>query len=112
MRRAHFVMKKSDPQKESAEPQSGPAASVQLEAFDISHRSLFKLSLPVDEYYSNSHPLIDEDAYRVQQKIGFVTGVIFDWKGKQDQEFHNEYDEKGALLHSRTVHADGTIIDG
>ena len=41
-----------------------------------------------------------------------MTGVIFDLKGKQDQKFHNEYDEKGALLHSRTVYADGTIIDG
>ena len=105
-------MKKSDLQKESTEPQSGPAASVLLEAFDISHRSLFKLSLSVDEYYSNSHPFIDDDAYRVQQQIRFMTGVIFDLKGKQDQKFHNEYDEKGALLHSHTAHADGTIIDG
>ena len=55
---------------------------------------------------------IDDDAYRVQQQIRFMTGVIFDLKGKQDQKFHNEYDEKGALLHSRTAHADGTIIDG
>lgn len=105
-------MKKSDPQKESAEPQSGPAASVLLEAFDISHRSLFTLSLPVEDYYSDSRPLFDEDAFRLQQKICFVTGVIFDLKGKQDQEFQNEYDDKGALLHSHTIHADGTIIDG
>lgn len=106
------MMKKADPNRVFAENQTGPAATVQLEALDDLQKSLFKLSLPVEEYYSDSHPLIDEDAYRVQQRIRFVTGVIFDLQGKQDQVFHNEYDDKGAFLCSRTEHADGTIIDG
>lgn len=106
------MKKKSDPKRESAETMSGPAATVQLEAFDISHKSLCKLSLPVEEYYSDSHPLIDDEAYRLQQQIRFITGVIFDLKGKQDQEFQIEYDDKGAFLRSHTIHGDGTIIDG
>ena len=88
-----------------------PAGTVLLEAFDVSHNTVLKASIPVDEYYGGSHPVIDENDFRREQGIRFVHGRIFDYDGKLDQEFRNEYDTEGVYVRSRIVHADGTIIE-
>ena len=89
----------------------GSIGTVLLEAFDISHNMVLEVSMPVDGYYDDSHPLIDENDFRREQGIRFVHGRIFDYAGKIDQEFRNEYDTDGVYVRSRIVHADGTVIE-
>ena len=88
-----------------------PIGTVRLRAFDKSHKEVSKLKLPIDDYYDNSHPLIDDDEYRRKRAIRFVHGQIFDHEGKFDQEFKNEYDSNGVYVRSKIIHADGTVIE-
>ena len=90
---------------------TGPLDKVLLIAFDLSRNIVLETSLHVDDYYSNSHSVIDDNDFRRKQGIRFIHGYIYDYNGKLDQEFNNEYDVEGIYLHSRIVHADGTIIE-
>ncbi len=41
-----------------------PLGTVLLDAFDASREKIFELVLCVDDYYDESHPVIDDDGYR------------------------------------------------
>ena len=88
-----------------------PSGVVLLNAFDGSRKIIFELELSVDDYYDESHPLIDDNAYRGERGIRYVHGRIYDYDGKLDQEFNNEYGLDGVYIRSRIVHGDGTIIE-
>ena len=86
-------------------------ATVILEALNSSKEKLFEISIPVDEYYSDSHPLIDDPQYRKQKSIRHLHGRVYNYESKLDQEFKNDYDSEGNYLHGIIMHADGTIIE-
>ena len=93
------------------ENHENPLGAVLLDAFDGSRKTIFELVLSVDDYYDESHPVIDDDSYRSERGIRFVHGRIYDYDGKLDQEFNNEYGSDGAYIRSRIVHGDGRIIE-
>ena len=84
---------------------------VLLSGFDVSRNNVFDLVVSIDDYYGESHPVIDDERYRSERNIRSVHGRIFDYDGKLDQEFSNEYSSDGVYVRSRVVHADGTIIE-
>jgi hypothetical protein len=85
--------------------------TVLITAFDIRRKLISEESLSIADYYEDSHPMIDDNDFRKQRHIRFVHGCIYDYDGKLDQEFDNEYGEDGTYIRSRIVHADGTVID-
>ncbi|WP_299469356.1 hypothetical protein [uncultured Gimesia sp.] len=88
-----------------------PVATVLLVAFGASQNKILDISLPVDDYYCDSHPIIDDNEFRKKMGIRYIEGQIFDYEGNLDQKFKNEYDSEGAYKHSKIVHSDGTIIE-
>jgi hypothetical protein len=90
---------------------SNVRGTVLLSAFTESHETILEETLTIDDYYENSSPMIDDNEFRKQHNIRFIHGRIYDYDGKLDQEFNNEYGKDGAYLRSRIVHADGTIIE-
>ena len=44
--------------------QQNPMGTVLIEAFSESRNKFLEAVIPVDEYYSESHPVLDEYAYR------------------------------------------------
>lgn len=82
-----------------------------LSAFNTRRELVLEESLAIDDYYENSHSMIDDNDFRKQYNIRFVRGCIYDYDGNLDQEFDNEYDDGGTYIRSRIVHADGTVID-
>ena len=82
-----------------------------LVACDANDKIVRKETLRYDEYYGESHAMIDDDRYRLQYGICCVTGRIYDLDGQLDQEFVNHYGDKGEYVRSRIVHRDGTVIE-
>ncbi len=82
-----------------------------LSAFNTRRELILEETLTIDNYYEDKHPMIDDDDFRKHHHIRFINGRIYDYDGKLGQEFNNEYDEEGAYIRGRAVHADGTIIE-
>ena len=65
----------------------------------------------VEDYYDGSCELIDSNEYRERRGIRVLTGEIFDLKGRVDQSFETSYSERGEIVRSRAVFADGQVIE-
>ena len=85
--------------------------TVLLEGIDQGGNTMFEATIPVAEYYSNSHPIIDDSEFRSRYGMQVIRGRICDYDGNLDQEFHNEYGGDGAYIRSQIVQSDGTIIE-
>lgn len=90
---------------------TNPVDVVLLEALSEGREKVLEFTIPVEDYYNDSHPLIDEDAYRNELSIRFVNGRIYNHEGQIDQEFKNEYDSQGIYIRSKIVFADGSISE-
>lgn len=95
----------------SRKQHDNPVAMVIISAVDESRKQVLELSIPVDDYYGESHPVIDDDVFRSDRAIRYVRGLIFDYDGNLDQEFNNEYGLDGSYIRSKVVHADGTVVE-
>jgi hypothetical protein len=82
-----------------------------LTALDNDGRIIEEMALSSEDYYQGLSDLIDSAAYRERKGIVKVTGRIYDPHGDVDQEFANEYDERGRYLRGKTIHRDGTVIE-
>ena len=82
---------------------------VQVQALSMAGEVVVDVSIPVDVYYAESHPLIDDDSYRKARGIRKIIGTVFNYDGELDQRFENEYEPDGAYRRSRTTHSDGTV---
>lgn len=82
---------------------------VLITAIDGAGKQLMEMTIPVDQYYDESHPIIDDDGYRRDRDIRLVLGKIYGPDGTLDQTFTNEYGANGQYLRGRNEFADGTI---
>ena len=95
----------------SKNSEAGPKGIVILTGLDIDKRPVVERQISVVDYYESLHPILDEDyGFRTKHGIRYVKGKIYDYEGKLDQEFINDYDDKGVYISSRIVFADGTIV--
>ena len=84
---------------------------VSLVGYDSSGRVVFDEWLSYENYYGESHPVIDDASYRVKLGIRRVYGKVFDLDGIIDQNFENTYSADGEYLRGRAEHSYGTIIE-
>ena len=84
---------------------------VMLTAFDVNGTVAISETLSYDDYYEELHPLIDDDDFRARSGVRRLTGQVYDSSGQLQSDFETIYDEKGALIKSKTMHADGTVIE-
>jgi hypothetical protein len=89
-----------------------PRSTVILVACDQDGAIVERVTLSFDDYYGESHPIIDSVAYRAERGIRQIQGEVFGAKGNLMQSFDNQYAADGKLVGSRSVHEDGTVIEG
>jgi len=82
-----------------------------IQGFDESGKPVDTIEIPLDEYYDESHDLIDSKASRESKRIRRVMGSLFDSRGIEVQKFENLYDSSGEITSSQAVHEDGTVED-
>lgn len=82
-----------------------------LVALTVSESVVDEQDLSVEDYYDGGCELIDSSEYRASRGVRVVKGEIYDPKGNLDQRFENRYSEAGALIGSRSVFADGQVIE-
>ena len=80
-------------------------------AYNADRNVVAKVELPIDEFYDELHPLIDEQEFRFKQGIRMLTGEIYDLDGTLSQSFENFYDDQGRFVSGRSVHEDGTVTE-
>ncbi len=65
----------------------------------------------VENYYDGHCKMIDSGEYRRLSGITVIKGEVYNLNGALDQSFENRYSERGELSGSRTVFADGQVIE-
>jgi hypothetical protein len=88
-----------------------PRSTVILVAVDQGGAMVEPVTLSFDDYYGESHPIIDSQAYRAERGIRQIHGEVFGMKGNLMQSFDNRYAVDGKLVGSRIVQEDGTVIE-
>lgn len=89
-----------------------PKGEVILAGSDKDHRTILEERISVTDYYDSLHPILDDDAdFRRKRGIRFVSGTIYNYDGKIDQEFTNFYGEDGAYIRSQIRFADATVLE-
>jgi hypothetical protein len=84
---------------------------VLLTAFGDMTECIEEARLSIDEYYEESHELIDSSGYRCTKSIRVVKGEIYNDRGRLVQSFESQYNEAGILTRNRTVHEDGSVTE-
>lgn len=87
------------------------AGKVILVSYGREGQLVAQQTLPFEDYYGESHALIDDSDYRRGNGIRRVVGKIYNLEGQLDQEFENAYGESGEYIRGRAVHRNGTIIE-
>jgi hypothetical protein len=82
-----------------------------LVAMTSSGTILEENDLSVDEYYDGRCEMIDSREYRCAKGITLIKGEVYDLKGALDPSFENGYYEAGDMSGSRTVFADGQVVE-
>jgi len=67
--------------------------------------------LGLDEYYDDSHAVVDSAEDRAARGIDSLEGQLVGTAGEVLQEFRNRYAADGRYVGGRAVHADGTICE-
>jgi hypothetical protein len=82
-----------------------------LRAFNANGTLVCEERLILDDYYDESHPLIDKNAYRKKLGVRKIRGILYGEDGRAIQDFENIYSENGDYLHGKTAHEDGTVTE-
>jgi hypothetical protein len=88
-----------------------PRNEARITAFAEDGKLVREIRLSLDEYYEDGIELIDSSVSRQKSGIRSVKGELLDGQGRLTQQFENQYDATGRLVHSRAVHDDGTISE-
>jgi len=88
-----------------------PRSVVLLTGYGPTGDIVIETSIPYEEYYDELNPLIDDDEYRARYGIRRLCGDIYNSSGELQSHFENEYDQTGAIIHGKAVHADGTVTE-
>lgn len=83
-------------------------SQVVLAGFDSGGARVLDEVLDLDDYWDQSHPVIDDGKFRKRHKIRKLVGELYGSEGQLLQKFDNTYDETGALQSSHARHEDGT----
>ncbi|QDT39397.1 hypothetical protein [Stratiformator vulcanicus] len=76
-----------------------PRGEVILRGLNPEGGLVVEVRLDVFKYYEELHELLDDGIeYRSSRNITFVTGEIYDYEGKKDQEFTNFYGSDGTFI--------------
>ena len=81
-----------------------------LKGFDADGHPVFEHIVDLDEYWDESHQVIDDDAFRERAGIRTLKGTLLGNKGQVLQRFENTYDAAGRLVESVARHEDGTVV--
>ncbi|MGE0328624.1 MAG: hypothetical protein AB7K71_31760 [Polyangiaceae bacterium] len=85
---------------------------LEWDAFNAKGRRVKHGSIPLDEWYDELHPVMDENAYRLKHGIVVVRGRQFDHLGRIDSDWVNYFSARnGELLWSREQRPDGCGTD-
>jgi len=88
-----------------------PRNTVILVAGDRKGATVERVTLSLEDYYEELHPIIDSDAYRAERGVRQIHGEVFGAKGNLTQTFDNRYAADGRFVGGRAVHEDGTVIE-
>ncbi len=89
-----------------------PKGVVILKGFNTANALVAEQEVSLFDYYDQLHAILDEDpSVRLDKGIRRVVGQICNEKGELDQEFGNDYNDTGRIVHSRIVFADGTVSE-
>ena len=84
---------------------------VVLTAFGDVNERIEEVRLSVDEYYEESHELIDSGVYRRTKNIRIIKGEIYNDRARLVQSFESQYNDAGVMTRNRTVHEDGSVTE-
>lgn len=94
-----------------SQPKSQPRGKVHLIGYDAGGRILIDEMMSVEDYYGESHSLIDNAEFRSKQGVRHVQGKVYNYDGVLDQAFDVYYNASGAYLKRKVVHSDGTVFE-
>jgi hypothetical protein len=83
---------------------------VHLVAYQQNGRQVLEQFLDLDDYYEESHPLLDDVEFRMARKIIRIRGKHYDAASVVVEEFELRYNDAGVLIREATRLGDGTVI--
>jgi hypothetical protein len=83
---------------------------VHLMAYAPNGSQVLEVVLTVEDYYQNSHPLLDEVTFRGNHGVVRLCGTIYDAQGIMNEEFEVRYDQRGAYICDAVRFADGRSL--
>lgn len=80
-----------------------PRSTAILVAYDVSGEVVMEQEMPLDKYYDDLHPLIDESEYRRKRRIVRLHGRLFNMKRELYQEFECRSGQDGEIIDQRAL---------
>jgi hypothetical protein len=72
-------------------------SQARLVGFSESGALVFEQVVPLDAYWDESHPVIDDAVFRCERSIRKLVGWLYGPDGELIEEFENTYDDSGKL---------------
>jgi hypothetical protein len=83
---------------------------VHLIAYDQRGKTLLEQDLSLQKYCEESHPVLDDPAYRKAHAIVRLIGIVRKGGGQSTEEFEVQFDSSGACIGEAARLADGTVL--